>query len=1175
MQCPRGHDNPAGSRFCLECGQALTLACEACGTALPAGAKFCNACGAPVGAPRHATPAVSPESYTPRHLAERILTSRSALEGERKPVTVLFCDLVGSTALAVRLGPDAMHGVLNTFFELALAEVHRYEGTVNQFLGDGFMALFGAPLAHEDHARRAALAALGVARAVGERPLAVEGGGEVSLTVRMGLHTGLVVVGAIGDNLRMDYTAVGDTTHLAARLQQAAPPGAILLSDATARLVEAHAALERVGELELRGHSGRVTAYRLAGGVSGAGAAAGRRARSPFVGREREMTTLQALFGDAERGQGRIAGIVAEPGLGKSRLLTEFRDGLGDRALCLEGRCLSYGAAIPYLPIVDLVRGFCGIADVDSPERIADKVGATLASLGIERGRATYLLQLLGVKVDEHTSSESPDVLAARTHDTLRNAWLRSSRQRPLVLLLEDLHWIDRASEACIGSLADALGGAAVLLAATYRPGHHPPWIERSYATQVALAPLPRAASLSVVRSLRPEMTEEDARARLILDKGEGNPFFLEELVHAVTDGDSGRLAVPDSVQGVLAARIDRLPASAKQTLQVASVLGRQFPERLLRAVADAPERLDDDLRELTRQEFLHERAEGEERGYVFKHALTQEVAYDSLVVGRRRALHRAAAAGLARLDPERLDDLTPVLAHHYLAAEAWADAVAPARRAAETARRAGANSEALTRYDDALRAAERAGLPGVERRALLEERGGVQAGLGRFEPARGDLEAALALAEGDGDAVAQARLLAALGALWGGHRDYARGIELTRRALELAGPTGDRRALAETRVQLGVMLLNLARMRESRRELQAAMALFEAAGDGLGAARAQEVLAMNLQLSGDADAAIAELDHALTLLREAGDRRTEIPALVSLGSAFAWTRGFDEGLICLRRGLHLAESLEARSDEAFMRAAIADFGMGFGEYTVGHREAAAALVIARELGHREWTAYALGALGRVHAECGLVDEARRLHDEELVITRQLGGAIWIADALGNLGHDLLAAGELDAAAQWLEQAVTAAAECAQKAIFPLFDLGDIALARGAAAAALDAVTRVRAAAPGYRILLHDAARIEAAAWALQGRHADAERLLRDVIRAAERYRLQPTRWRAGVALAELLAARGRGAEARQEAATVVSALEAFARELSPATLARSFLERPLAARARALAPRS
>jgi class 3 adenylate cyclase/tetratricopeptide (TPR) repeat protein len=1167
MRCARcGHDNPAGSRFCLECGQALTLACEICGAALPAGAKFCNACGAPVGERGGAT-GTAPASYTPRHLAERILTSRAALAGERKPVTVLFCDVVGSTALAERLGPDAMHGVLNRFFELALAEVHRYEGTVNQFLGDGFMALFGAPVAHEDHARRAALAALGVARAVGERPLTLEDGIEVRLTVRMGLHTGLVVVGAIGDNLRMDYTAVGDTTHLAARLQQAAGPGVTLLSETTARLVERHVALEPVGALQLRGHTGTLSAYRLTGALTGT-LASTRRALSRFVGREREMTTLHALFADVEREQGRLAGIVAEPGLGKSRLLDEFRAALADRALCLEGRCLSYGAAIPYLPIVDLVRGLCAIADVDTPERVADKVHATLNGLGVDGARATYVLQLLGVKVEE-APTDSPDVLAARTHDTLRQVWLRASRRRPLVLLIEDLHWIDHASEACLESLTESLSGGAILVLATYRPGYRPPWLERSYATQMSLAPLPRAASLSVVRSLRPELSENDARARLILDKGEGNPFFLEELVHAVADADAGRLPVPDSVQGVLAARIDRLPASAKHALQVASVLGREFTERGLRALAETPV-LDDDLRVLTRQEFLYERADGEERGYVFKHALTQEVAHDTLVVTRRRALHRAAASVLGQLYPDRLDELAPVLAHHYLVAEAWAEAVAPARRAAETARRAGANSEALLRYDEAVRAAARADLPIAQRRALLEERGAVKAGLGQFEPAREDLDAALALAEADGDPVAQARVLAALGALWGGHRDYLRGSELTRRALAVAERTGDRHALAGTRMQLGVMLLNLVRMRESRDELRAAMALFEAAGDPLGAARAQEVLAMNLQLSGHAEDAVVEVDRALALLREAGDRRTEIPAMVSLGSAYAWTRGFDAGLACLQHGLALAEALEARSDEAFLRAAIADFGTAFGEYTAGHREATAALAIARELGHREWTAYALGALGRVLADCGLVDEARRLHDEELLITRQLGGAIWIADALANLGHDALLADDVDTAAACLDEAVRTAGECVEKAVFALIDLGDLALVQRDGAAVLEVVARLREAVGGYRMLVQDATRLEAEAWALQGRTDEAASALAAVVRASTAYGLRPTRWRAAVALVETLRASGRHAAASEEQAILVAELEAFAGQLAPSILARGFLARRLVRRARA-----
>jgi class 3 adenylate cyclase/tetratricopeptide (TPR) repeat protein len=1180
MKCAAcSHDNPAGSRFCLDCGRALALACPACGVALPAGARFCNACGAPVAAAASGAPAgspspglASPQAYTPRHLAERILTSRAALQGERKAVTVLFCDVVGSTALAERLGADAMHDLLNRFFEVALAEVHRYEGTVNQFLGDGFMALFGAPLAHEDHARRAALAALGVARAVGA-PLPLASGEPVTLTVRMGLHTGLVVVGAIGDNLRMDYTAVGDTTHLAARLQQAAPPGAVLASETTARLAGDDVTLERVGQLELRGLTGPVTAFRLvAPAPRSARERAGRRSRSRFVGRGRELATLQELFAEVERGHGRVAGVVAEAGLGKSRLLAELRQAIGSAATCLEGRCLSYGSAIPYLPILDLVRGLCGIADTDTPERTAETVRATLDDLGLDELRAAHLLHLLGVKTDERLHADGADVLASRMLDTLRQVWLRSSRRRPVILLVEDLHWIDRASEACLGGLAETLGGAAILLIATYRPGYRPPWIERSYATQISLAPLRRDDSLHVVRSLLPQLAADDPRARVILDKGEGNPFFLEELAHVVADGEAGPLPVPDSVQGVLAARIDRLPPPAKETLQTASVLGREFPERLLRAVANAPGRLDDDLRELTRQEFLYERTDADEPAYAFKHALTQEVARATLITARRQALHRAAAAGLARLYPDRVAELAPVLAFHYLEAEAWAEAVEPARVAAGAARRAWANSEALMRYDHALRAAERAGLPAAERRALLEARGDVHALLGHFEPARADLEAALTLAEAAGDAVAQARILTALGALWGGHKDYARGIELTRRAVAVIEPTGDRRVLAEARAQVGVMLLNRVRMTESRDELRAAMALFEQLGDSLGAARTREVLAMNLQLSGHADAAIVQLEQALALLRAAGDRRTEIPALVSLGAAYAWTRGPREGLPCLHRGLEIAQSLEIRSDEAFMRAAVADFGIMFGEYARGYREATAALAIAQELGHREWTAYALSGLGRVHAECGMVDEARRLHEEQLRITRELGASIWIADAQGNLGQDLLLAGDLAAATAQLEEAVQTAGECA-KAMFPLLNLGELALRRRDPAAALAALARFRTVAADFRVLLQAARRLEAEAWFALGRHAEAEAALRDVVGAADVVGLRPTVWRAGLALAEVLAARGRPGEAHAAAAAVVARLEDFAREL-PEPLAPAFVESPLVRRARVLARR-
>jgi class 3 adenylate cyclase len=447
-----------------------------------------------------------PLSYTPKHLAEKILTSRSALEGERKQVTVLFCDLANSTPIAERIGPEAMHTLLNRFFEAALNEVHRYEGTINQFLGDGFMALFGAPLAHEDHARRAVFAALALQRTLQEahlgEPYAVE------CTFRMGLNSGLVVVGSIGDNLRMDYSAIGDTTNLAARLQQVAEPGTMLVSESTTRLVQGTVRLEALTPVEVKGKTEPVSIYKVIGTLPRRSPIASRSERtlSPFVGRERELATLEAVFAQVEAGSGQVVGIVAEAGGGKSRLLYEFRHRLEDKLVTyLEGRCLSYGSTMPYHPLIDVLRQNCGISETESPETIIEKVHFALQEVGMDPEEfAPYLLQLLGVKAEtEPIAVLTPEAIRTRTFDTLKQMSLKGSQQRPLIVEIEDLHWIDHTSQDYLASFVESLPGATILLLTSYRPGYRPPWIEKSYATQVPLHTLLPHNAVTVVHSTR------------------------------------------------------------------------------------------------------------------------------------------------------------------------------------------------------------------------------------------------------------------------------------------------------------------------------------------------------------------------------------------------------------------------------------------------------------------------------------------------------------------------------------------------------------------------------------------------------------------------------------------------------------------------------------------------
>jgi class 3 adenylate cyclase/tetratricopeptide (TPR) repeat protein len=626
-----------------------------------------------------------------------------------KQVTVLFCDIVNSTPLTERLGAEAMRDLVHAFLSTSLAEVHRYGGMAPQFTGDGFMALFGAPLTQEDHVQRALLAALAIERALGGAGDADEAN-KLDLPVRMGIHSGTVVFGPVGDKLPMDYTAIGDTANVAARIQQAAEPATILLSEATYHLAQSYARVEPVGPLMLKGKADPVTAYRLLE-VSQMRAAlrASTAARSTaFVNRDGDLAVLRNYLGQVENGHGQAVGIVGEPGIGKSRLLAEFHHQLAaGRVTWIEGRCVSYSTAIPYLLVLDLLRSYCGIAETDTPEAITEKVRSALRDVGMDPDEnSPVLLHLLEIKeVASSPALSNPEAVKAKAFDTLRQLNLKSSAQRPLVLVLEDLHWVDKTSEEFIGFLADSVRDARVLLLATYRPGYRPPWIDKSYAGQTPLQPLSPDDSMHMVRSVLRAERLVNLVAQEIVTKADGNPFFLEQLaLHAGEARDlRSDLMVPNTIHDVVMARIDRLPDDTKRLLQTAAVIGREFSLRLLNAVWKGPGSPEDHLRQLSQLEFVYERVETEGFVYVFRHALTQETAYGSLLERQRRIYHGSVGRALEELYSGRADEVAELLALHFGRSDEAEKSVDYAILAAEKSQRRWANSEALTYFNDAL----------------------------------------------------------------------------------------------------------------------------------------------------------------------------------------------------------------------------------------------------------------------------------------------------------------------------------------------------------------------------------------------------------------------------------------------------------------------------------------
>ena len=812
------------------------MRCPSCAHDNPAEARFCNACGTRLTAPA-AIP--EPRAYTPRHLVEKILASKSALEGERKPVTVLFADVARSMELAERVDPEEWHRLLDRLFRVLADGVHRYEGTINQYTGDGIMALFGAPIAHEDHAERACAAALDLARELGALAEDVRRESGLDFAVRMGLNSGEVVVGRIGDDLRMDYTAQGHVVGLAARVQQLAPPGGVTVTEQTARLASGFFELVDRGPQSLKGSSVPVRVFDLRGPGPIRSRLERSRARgfSRFVGREHELALLERALSEARSGRPKIVLITGEPGAGKSRLCHELVE--RSRGVALhQARALSHGRMLPFHAIVELARGLFGVGEGASAPEVREAVRRGLASVPpVDPIALAFWLELLGAPDPALAPSEvEPEARRARLFQSLGDLILARARAEPMLLWIEDLYFLDPASDAALEMLTGRLlapesAGSQILVIATARPEYRPAWAGR--VEHLSLSPLaPRDASTLLDDWLGPDPALAPLRAR-IEARAQGNPLFVEEIVRSLVErgalrGERGayapaaqveEIALPETVQAVLASRIDRLAPRDKDVLQAAAVVGHDVPTELLRAVIDLPgAELTASLERLVTAELL---APGGLPGeHAFRHPLTHEVAYRTQLLDRRRGTHAAVARALLAIHGSAAPAHAALLAHHFEEAREHLEAARWHERAGRRiARSDPAHGAGHCRRVTALLAAlpesrETLTLALTSRIALLEigRIAGIEQRLAQdlFEEAR-------AVAERLGDRAGHAFLLTSYGRLCGLAGDVAQYFACAERAEELAAGSDDAVLAFEMRTVLAHGQLAVGRLDPAR----------------------------------------------------------------------------------------------------------------------------------------------------------------------------------------------------------------------------------------------------------------------------------------------------------------------------------------------------------------------
>jgi class 3 adenylate cyclase/tetratricopeptide (TPR) repeat protein len=1019
------------------------------------------------GEPDTASPVAPPHereplTYTPPYLAEKILTSRSALEGERKQVTVLFADLKASMELLADRDPEEARQLLDPVLERMMAAVHRYEGTVNQVMGDGIMALFGAPIAHEDHAVRACYAALAMQEAIRRHSEAARRPHGMNVQIRVGLNSGEVVVRAIGNDLHMDYSAIGQTVHLAARMEQLAMPGSVLITAEVLRLAEGYVQVEPLGPVPIKGLQELAEVYE----VTGAGPARTRlqalaaRGLTPFVGRRTERQALRDTLTRAGTGRGQLMAVVGEPGVGKSRLLAEFlASPLTQGWLILETHAVSYGQATPYRPIRDLLQAFFQIDDHDDERRIREKVDKRLTLDVALQPTRVAVLALLDVSVDDpEWQALDPTQRRLQIIDNVRRLLLRQSQVQPLLVSIENLHWIDAGTQAVLDSLVESLPTATLFLLVNYRPEYQHGWGGKTYYTQLRLDPLPAESAEALLQALLGDDGSLVPLKHLLIERTEGNPFFLEEsartLVEAqVLGGEHGAyrlvqslrsIQVPATVQAVLAARIDRLSTAEKTLLQTAAVIGTDVPFPLLQAIAElSEEALQRGLMHLQAAEFLYETRLFPTLEYTFKHALTHDVAYGSLLQERRRALHAGIVQALERLYPERLAEHVDRLSHHALRGEVWEKALIYCRQAGEKALERSAYRDAVGYFEHALsalphlpeqremheqaidlRLALRSALfpSGDSERILgyLREAEAFAAALddprrlghisnflsvhfrnmGAYDRAIAAARRALAFATASGAVVLHALANQRLGLTYQSQGDYRRAIDCLLQSVASLHGAQRRERLGQANVP---SVQSLAYLAACHGELgmfaegsvlgEEGLQIAETVGDPSSLMWASYGTGLLSLCQGDLPRALPRLERALAICREVDLPLFGPRMAAALGAAYTLSGRVADAVALLTQAMDQTEAMDMAGFHALCRLPLGEAHLLAGRLEESHTLAERTLALARIRQEHANEAYVLRLLGDI--------AARREPPESKLAEAHYSQALTLAESLG------------------------------------------------------------------------------------------------------------------------------------------------------------------------------